>query len=110
MTLKYELGICYEKCKTFIKNVPDKFWTSIELHELHKESRGEENKRSRFLTKLTAHMKNELYVFTLPGLAGIVMLKEKRPQYLKLSPKIKMMMMVMFQCNVLQTRQKKKSK
>ena len=60
-----------------IKNLPDKIWTSIELHELYKENRGEENKRSRFLTKLIAHFENEFYHFTSPGLAGIVMLKGK---------------------------------
>ena len=59
-----------------IKNLPDKVWTSVELHELYKENRAEENKRSRFLTKLITHMKNELYVFTSPGLTWIVMLKK----------------------------------
>ena len=31
-------------------------------------------------------MKNELYVFTLPGLAGIVMLKSKTTSILKIVP------------------------
>ena len=60
-----------------IKNIPDKFWTSTELHKLYKGNRKEKNKRSRFLTKLIAPMKIELYVFISRELAGIVMLKEK---------------------------------
>ena len=60
-----------------IRNLPEKVWTSIELNKLYKENRGEENKRSKFLSKLMGHMKNELYVFTSPGLAGIIMLEEK---------------------------------
>ena len=62
-----------------IKNLPDKFWTSIELHELYKKDRGEENKRSRFLTKLIAHMKNELHVFTSLDWLALSCLKKKRP-------------------------------
>ena len=50
-----------------IKNLAKKLWTSMELHELCKEDRREENKCSRFLTKLIAHMKNELSVFTSSG-------------------------------------------
>ena len=45
-----------------IYKLPDKFWTKVELHELYKEKRGEGNKRSRFLTKLIAYLKNETYV------------------------------------------------
>ena len=44
-----------------IYKLPDKFWTKVELHELYKEKRGEGNKRSRFLTKLIAYLKNETY-------------------------------------------------
>ena len=67
-----------------IRNLPDKFWTSVELHNLYKENRGEENHRSRFLTRLTTHMQNELYVFSSPGLAGIIMLKEKASSVFKI--------------------------
>ena len=67
-----------------IRNLPNKFWASKELHELYKENRGEENKCSRFLTKSIGHMKNELYVFTSPGLAGIVMFKEKASSMFKI--------------------------
>ena len=67
-----------------IRNLPNKFWTSKELHELYKENRGAENKCSRFLTKSIGHMKNELYVFTSPGLADIVMFKEKASSMFKI--------------------------
>ena len=66
-----------------IKNLPDKVWFSIELHKLYQEHMGEQNKRLRFLSKLITHMKNELYVFTSPGLTGIVMLKEKASSIFK---------------------------
>ena len=90
-----------------MKNLLDKFWTLIELHEPYKENKGEDNKHSRFLSKPISHMANEVYVFTSPGLTSIVMFKEKRPQFLQLPLKITMIMimvmMTMFQCNVLQT-------
>lgn len=60
-----------------IRNLPDKSWTSLELHELYQNNRGNEGNRSRFITKLTDHMKNEIYVFTCPGMASILMLKQK---------------------------------
>ena len=94
-----------------IKNLPDKFWTSIELHEFYKVNRREQNKCSRFLTKLITHMKNELYVFTSPGLAGIVILKEKASLNMTMmmitmmmTMMMMMMIMIMFQCNILQKR------
>ena len=58
---------------------------------------GEEKNFSRFVKKLTAHMKNELYVFTSPGTASIIILHEK-PQHSDFFLKIAIMMM--FQCNL----------
>ena len=60
-----------------MKNLLDKFWTLIELHEPYKENEGEDNKHSSFLSKPISHMANEVYVFTSPGLTSIVMFKEK---------------------------------
>ena len=38
---------------------------------------GSEGNRSRFISKLKDHMNEEIYVFSCPGVASIIMLKQK---------------------------------
>ena len=49
----------------------------MELYASYGEQGGSEKKRSRFMSLLTNQLKDEVYVFTSPGLASILMLKEK---------------------------------
>lgn len=67
-----------------IRNLPDKLWTSVELHELYQKNGRKEKNRSRFFTKLITHMNNKRYVFTSPGIANIVMIQEKVSSLFKL--------------------------
>ena len=69
-----ECGIRY--VARSIRNLPDKSWTSLELHELYQNNGCNEGNQSRFITKLTDHMKNEICVFTCPGMANILMLQQ----------------------------------
>ena len=41
------------------------------------EQGGSEGNRSRFISKLKDHMNEEIYVFSCPGVASIIMLKQK---------------------------------
>ena len=67
-----------------IRNLPDKLWTSVELHELYQKNGRKEKNRSRFFTKLITHMNNKRYVFKSPGIANIVMIQEKASSLFKL--------------------------
>ena len=68
-----------------IRNVPEKNWTSIELHDLYKSKGGAETNRYRFINSIiTEHMKNELCVFTSAGVASIIMLKDKASSMFKM--------------------------
>ena len=60
-----------------IRNLPDKSWSSLELHEIYTNQGGSEGNRSRFISKLKDHMNEEIYVFSCPGVASIIMLKQK---------------------------------
>ena len=59
-----------------IRNLPDKSGSSLELHEKYMNQGGSEGSRSRFISKLKDHMNEEIYVFSCPGVASI-MLKQK---------------------------------
>ena len=59
-----------------IRNFPDKSGSSLELHEKYMNQGGSEGSRSRFISKLKDHMNEEIYVFSCPGVASI-MLKQK---------------------------------
>ena len=67
-----------------IKNFPDKSWSSLELHEIYSTQGGIEGNRSRFITKLKDHMNEEIYVFSCPGVASIIMLKQKASHLVKI--------------------------
>ena len=67
-----------------IRNLPDKLWTSIELHELYQKNGRMKKNRSRFSTTLITHMNNKRYVFKSPGIANIVMIQEKASSLFKL--------------------------
>ena len=60
-----------------IRNLPDKSWSSLELHEMYTNQGGSEGNRSRFISKLKDHMNEEIYVFSCRGVASIIMLKQK---------------------------------
>ena len=44
---------------------------------------GSEGNRSRFISKLKDHMNEEIYVFSCPGVASIIMLKQKASHLVK---------------------------
>ena len=46
-----------------IRNLPDKSWSSVELHEMYKNQGGNEGNRSRFITKLKDDMNEEICFF-----------------------------------------------
>ena len=45
-----------------IRNVSDKTWTSIELHDLYQKIDGNDTNRSRFINRMCDHMRNEICV------------------------------------------------
>ena len=66
-----------------VRNLPDKSWSSVELHEMYKNQGGNEGNRSRFITKLKDDMNEEIYVFSCPGVASIIMMQEKASSLVK---------------------------
>ena len=66
-----------------IRNLPDKSWSSVELHEMYKNQGGNEGNRSRFITKLKDDMNEEIHVFSYPGVASIIMMQEKASSLVK---------------------------
>ena len=44
---------------------------------MHTNQGGSERNRSRLISKLKDHMNEEIYVFSCPGVASIIMLKQK---------------------------------
>ena len=66
-----------------IRNLPDKSWSSVELYEMYKNQGGNEGNRSRFITKLKDDMNEEIYVFSCPGVASIIMMQEKASSLVK---------------------------
>ena len=60
-----------------IRNLPDKSCSSLELHEMYTNQGGSEGNRSRFISRLKDHVNEEIYVFPCPGVASIIMMKQK---------------------------------
>ena len=59
-----------------IGNLPDQSWPSLEFHEMYTRIK-EGVIYSRFIPKLKDHVNEEIYVFSCPGVASIIMLKQK---------------------------------
>ena len=70
-----------------IRNQPDQIWTSVQLHDIYVEKGGKEKNRHRFIDTIVDQMKEEIYVFSSPGLPNHVMLKEKASSTFKLMSK-----------------------
>ena len=71
-----------------IRNSPDKSWISTVLHGIYINKGGTETNKSRFITKITEYMKNEIYVFSSAGIASIIMPKDKASSMFKLQTEV----------------------
>ena len=71
-----------------IRNSPNKSWISTVLHGIYINKGGTETNKSRFITKITEYMKNEIYVFSSPGIASIIMPKDKASLMFKLQTEV----------------------
>ena len=67
-----------------VKNEPERIWSSIELHELYHKKGGCELNRSRFINDVIEQSGNKMYRFNSPGMAVILMHKQKASTLFKL--------------------------
>ena len=68
-----------------IWNEPDRVWNTTELFDAYKHKGGTETNAYRFVSKIKQYMKDELYCFTSPGLATVIMHKQKASSLLKVA-------------------------
>ena len=59
-------------------------WNSCELLEEYRNKGGTESNTTRFVARIEEYMKEEIYCFSSPGIATIIMLKKKASTLLKL--------------------------
>ena len=66
-----------------ILNETEKIWNSTELLSEYKMTGGTETNTTRFVQRIKEHLKEQIYCFKSPGLASLIMHKEKASSIMK---------------------------